>query len=114
MKVNVVMLAKNRPKLTRQAVDSLYNYTSFDLFNLTLIDDNSLRDVQNHVIHAAVAGAANLAALRLGNSKSITGMARNLGVYWAEKFWGRGDWLYLSDNDICFLPEWIETLTDIA
>ncbi len=74
-------------------------------FNLTLIDDESMP-----AFSSPLYAAENFTALRIETSKSITGQARNLGVYWAEKFWGRGDYLYLSDNDVYFTPGWLDTL----
>lgn len=114
MVVNIVMLVKGRFKLTRQTLDTLNGHTSKDNYNLTIVDDEQneflpeeweawLRTFGNHVT-----------CLRIKNSKSITGQARNLGVYWAEKYWGRGDWLYLSDNDMYFTPGWLESLTNFA
>lgn len=44
-------------------------------------------------------------------SKGITGQARNLGVSWADTYWGRGDFLYLSDNDVYFTDGWLAKLT---
>lgn len=105
MKVNIVMLAHDRPRLTSQAMRSLGENTPAELYNLTVIDDAS----QNRVLSLD----DNTAVLRIENSKGITGQARNLGVYWAEKYWGRGDYLYLTDNDVYFCPSWLETLIDV-
>jgi len=38
-----------------------------------------------------------------------TGQLRNLVVRYAEEF-GRGDYLYLSDNDVYFTPGWLKKL----
>ena len=113
MVVNIIMLAHNRPNLTRQAVDSLYANTPHDSFNLTIIDDNSDKAIRDLNFHTNFS-AKNLAILRIEHSHGITGQARNLGVYWAEKYWGRGDWLYLSDNDVYFTPEWLPILVTCA
>lgn len=102
-KVNIVMLAHNRPRLTTQCMRSLGDNTPADLYNLTVIDDAS----ENRVI----ALDKNTSVLRIENSKGITGQARNLGIYWAEKYWGRGEYLYLTDNDMYFTPGWLEVLT---
>ena len=106
MVVNIVMLVKDRPKLTEQSIQTLYRNTSKELYNLTLVDDESYKEYGQ--IYAA--SGSNTVVLRIDNSKGITGQARNLGVYWAEKYWGRGDWLYLSDNDVYFTPGWLERL----
>ena len=39
------------------------------------------------------------------------GLARNIGIKKAEQ-WGRGDALYLCDNDSYFLPEWDKKLLE--
>ena len=108
MKVNIVLLAHNREKLTRQTLLTLYKNTPQDLFNLTFIDDDSDHEESVTVPHIA----KNSCTLRIEDSKGITGQARNLGVYWAEKYWGRGDYLYLSDNDVYFTPGWLYTMIE--
>lgn len=104
MKVNCVMIAHNRPRLTAQAMRSLGNNAPKELYNLTVIDDCSFNTV--------LALDDNTTVLRIQNSKGITGQARNLGVYFAEKYWGRGDYLYLSDNDVYFTPGWLYSMIE--
>lgn len=106
MKVNIVMLVKDRQTLTVQALDTLFRTTPIDLFNLTVIDDES-----DWPVHY-VTGMSNACCLRIHRSKGITGQARNLGIYFAERYWGRGDYLYLSDNDMYFTPHWLERLIE--
>ena len=109
MKVNMVMLVKDRERLTQQAIGSLYDTTDNLLFNLTVVDDGSKQSPMEFIpeVHAD-----NCTTLRIEDSKGITGQARNLGVYWAEKYWGRGDYLYLTDNDMYFTPGWLEKLLE--
>ncbi len=107
MKTNVVMLYSNRHMLTHQALRTLYRNTPMDMFNLTIVDDES--GIPAKPIRRE--HSANFTSLRIDNSQHITGKARNLGVYWAEKYWGRADYLYLSDNDVYFTPQWLENLT---
>lgn len=102
MKVNIVMLVKDRARLTFQALKTLYLNTPNELFNLTIINDAS-----ESVFHWDALEKDNLAVLTNKKSKGITGQARNLGVYWAEKYWGRGDYLCLLDNDLYFAPDWL-------
>ncbi len=107
---NIVMLVKNRPRLTKQALESLYDHTPKEEFNLVVVDDGS--GVETRVV---VSGFQilyrNLCVVRLTPSKGHTAMARNLGVYWSEHYWGRGEYLYLSDNDVCFRQGWLEKIT---
>ncbi len=87
--------------LTHQCLRTLYRNTPHDLYNLTIVDDGSAIPPMLHE------GEAYLKVL---NGQHITGQARNLGVYWSEKVFGRGDYLYLSDNDVYFTPGWAEKL----
>jgi len=112
MRANIVMLVKDRPELTRQAITSLIDHTPAESYDLTVIDDQS----QNPFMDLFSPGewettVLPITVLRNERSKRITGQARNLGVYWAEKFWGRGDFLYLSDNDVYFEKNWLKILT---
>jgi GT2 family glycosyltransferase len=110
MIVNVVLLVHNRHMLTHQTLRTLYRHTPMDLFNLTICDDESAIPTKP----LRPEHKANFVSLRIDNSKHITGMARNLGVYFAEKYWGRGDYLYLSDNDVFFTPYWLGKLINHA
>jgi len=100
--INVVMIARNRPNLTRQAVVSLYSHTSPGSFNLTLVDDQSddLIEVES----------PNACVLRIGRSNGVVSKIKNLGVYWSEHYFGRGQFLYMSDNDVYFQPNWFDHL----
>lgn len=114
MKVNIVMLAYERVKLTAQALDTLAAYTPRDLFNLTIVDDGSswrVKEIADSSFERYTKINVDWTILTIDRSKHITGQARNLGVYWAEKYWGRGDYLYLSDNDTYFMPGWLDKLT---
>lgn len=114
MKVNIVMLVKDRDRLTNQCLDSLAKNTPLDLYNLTIVDDCSKTPLEDWY---AFRGSTErigwkpmpVTVVRVG-SGSITGRARNLGIYWAEKYWGRGDYLYLTDNDVYFTPGWLEKM----
>jgi len=104
--INIVMIAKNRPNLTRQAVVSLYSHTPPGSFNLTLVDDQSddLIEVES----------PNACVLRIGRSNGVVSKVKNLGVYWSEHYFGRSDWLYMSDNDVFFTEDWSQKLTKLA
>lgn len=109
--INIVMLVKNRWALTVQALQSLKANTSMP-YTLVVIDDCSQwplgMDLQR------VAMMDRLSVLRLQHPCGVLGKLRNLGAYWSEHCFGRGDWLYFSDNDVAFLPGWAEKLTDCA
>lgn len=101
--INIVMLVKDRPRLTLQALTSLVKNTDVD-YNVTIIDDGSAYETRDML--GLFGKLGSVAVLRNETSKGITGQVRNLGVYWAERYWGRGDYLYLSDNDVYFRPNW--------
>lgn len=109
MTTNMVMLVKDRLTLTRQALDSLVATTAD--FTLTIIDDESLPGASDYLRTWAENMRRKVSLLRTTNSTGITGLVRNLGVYYSEKCFGRGDFLYLSDNDVCFTPQWLTRLT---
>lgn len=103
------MLVRDRPRLTRQALQTLVAHTSAP-YTLTIIDDGSGRETREMLeFHARHSN--NTALVRIANSRGITGMNRNLSVYWSEKYFGRGDWLCLVDNDVAFQPGWAERMT---
>lgn len=116
MKTNIVMLVKDRPRLTEQTLRTLYQNTPKGAFNLTIVDDSSKLFVFEMADEwtRQQTSDEDLSIIRIVTSKGITGQARNLGVYWAEKYWGRGDWLCLVDNDLYFTPGWLDKLTGIA
>jgi len=111
MITNIVMLTKDRWELTIQSLTTLYRNTNEADFNITIIDDGS-NEISQAALHGFLdAKKSNVAMLRIENSQGVTGRARNLGVYWSEKTFGRGEYLYLSDNDVYFLPKWLNELT---
>lgn len=123
MKVNIVMLTRDRRKLFIQAIKTLYKNTPSELYNLTVIDDQSAMARQDTgwdrpdlepPLAEVLTGNTTACSLRIGHSKGITGQARNLGVYWTEKYWGRGDYLCLLDNDLYFTPGWLEKMIAVA
>lgn len=80
--VNVTMLTFGRPRLTEQALRTLKENTPPDMYALTTYDNEG---------------------------KTGTGQARNEVIRRAGEV-GRGEYLYLSDNDVAFLPQWIEVI----
>ena len=110
---NVIMLVRDRFRLTEQALNSLYTNTPRDQFNLTIVDDES-GDFRVRGFIEAVAQRSNATALHIYKSEHVLGKAKNLGVSWSEQTFGKGDWLYLSDNDVYFTLGWLKALTDMA
>lgn len=114
--MNIVMLIKNRPRLTEQALTTLIANTDVP-WNLTVIEDGGAESPdrwQTKKTIEILMGQPNVAYLINSRSKGITGQVRNLGVYWSEKYFGRGDYLVLSDNDVAFFPHWASKMIDAA
>jgi GT2 family glycosyltransferase len=110
-KTNIIMLVKGRLRLTMQSINSLYLNTPHDAFYLTIVDDESDEPTHN-CIQQRLLGMKNYTILRVTQSRGITGQVRNLGVYWAEKYWGPTRMIYLSDNDVFFTPGWLKKMLD--
>lgn len=107
MMVNVTMLTRNRPRLTKQALTTLCKNWSNGM-RLTILDDRSEQETLD-ILRYFYGGLC--AVVR--NTKPIgTGEARNMVVKASERVWGRGGLLYLSDNDVAFRHGWLEKLTE--
>lgn len=102
--INCVMTVKDRPKLTRQALETFVQNTDVE-WTLTLIDDVSQPETRD-LLRTFARTTKNVALLRLENSKGILGQLKNLGVYWSERYFPAGEWLVLVDNDVMFKPRW--------
>ena len=106
---NIVMLVKDRPALTRQSLQSLYRHTDPAQFTLTVIDDAST--AVNYMMLRSLMHGGDL--VRVENSPGIVGRARNTGVWFTQQVNPRGDFLYLSDNDVYFTLDWLVILTEL-
>lgn len=112
---NIVMLVHNRYNLTKQALESLVAHTKRDAYTLTIVDDESddFRVPRLCSRHEWCAGGGP-AFVRVSNSFHVLSQLKNMGAMWSDQYWGRGDWLYLSDNDVYFTPDWLPKLTELA
>lgn len=108
--INIVMAVKDRPRLTKQALETLAAHTDNN-WTLALVDDASKPETRDY-LRIWSHGRDNVALLRNEKSKGIVGQVKNLGVYWSERYFGRGDWLCICDNDIAFLPKWASQMTE--
>lgn len=112
---NIIMLVCGRLNLTRQALESLYAHTDPKEFNLCLVNDGDCGDFRvARLLQDTVERNPNCAMVHVVKSQHVIGRAKNLGVYWNEQTFGRGDWLYLSDNDVYFTQGWLPKLTQMA
>jgi hypothetical protein len=109
MSVNIVLIAKNRKRLTSQCLKSLYANTPNDQFRLTIVDDGSRwpDDDLSPYDELAVEGYDNWQMIHVFHSIGIVGWLRNVGASASERYFGRGEWLYFSDCDVAFFPNWL-------
>ncbi len=106
--VNIVLETNgSRPRLLEQTLRTLYENTPKDQFNLVMIFDGqepASPEWMNPISYA------NTSILRLDPPCNVTGRLKNLGAYWSEKQFGRGEWLLFIDDDVAFLPGWLEKM----
>lgn len=106
---NIVLLARNRWRLTEQALNALMRNTPREEFNLTIVDNQS-DDFRTRRTIELASSCANATLVRIEKSSQVIARAKNLGVFWSRQTFGAGDWLYLSDNDVWFSSGWLEKL----
>lgn len=101
MKTNIVMIARDRPKLTLQTIRTMAQ--GLREANLTIVDDGSEISLSD-----LVQAPEGMQILRLARPSGIVGLLKNHGIWFSGDYWGAGDYLYLSDNDVAFTPGWLE------
>lgn len=103
--INCILLTRDRPKLLRQALVTLYDTTPLDAFNLVIVDDGTAH-LDALLTIDSYANKPNCSVLYIANGNHVLAAAKNLGVQWSQARFGRGDYLLLLDNDCCFMPGW--------
>jgi GT2 family glycosyltransferase len=105
---NITMLAATRPRLLKQALDSIGDLSDATVY---IRDAGMNREVKGIALqwaqdrYNARVFASNTPALG-------TGPARNTVIDATDFHFGRGDYLYLSDDDVYFLqPNWLSILS---
>ena len=106
---NIILLVKDRPRLTEQTLRTLYENTPQNQFNLTIVDDGS--KLETLEVLAGYGHPTNAQMIVVGKSIGIVGFLRNIGAAASERYFGRGDYLCFIDNDIAFLPGWLDKIT---
>ena len=104
---NITMLCATRPRLLKQALDSIG-----DLSGATVtIRDANINSAVDRIASAWCDQSDR--RLRVGFREEVgTGPARNQVIECSEYVFGRGDYLYLSDDDVCWLESgWLKILT---
>lgn len=105
--INITMLCANRPRLLKQALDSIG-----DLSNATVtIRDAGMNTETGLVAHDFFCANTGNVVYRTASEPMGTGPARNKVIEWTEGYFGRGSHLYLSDDDVYFTrPDWLSIL----
>jgi hypothetical protein len=112
---NIILLVKDRYTLTKQAIDSLRKHTDRNAYTLTLVDDGSADfRVIRYLRDEALASSENTTLVRVQHSTHQLSRLKNLGAIWSEQHFGKAEWIYFSDNDVYFQPDWLTILTDAA
>jgi len=111
--INICILVRNRYRLTTQSLHSLTTNTPVMDYNLVILDDGS-EDYRVVQYLNRIQYASNVSVLSVKNSDHRLGKLKNLMVQWSFKNFGKGDWLYLSDNDVYFTPGWLPKLIGMA
>ena len=110
----VMLVGPHRYRLTQQALESLAAHTDLTSLTCTFVLDTADDWRTEQLIESFADTHANCTALMVRHSGHTLSQLKNLGVAWSEQRFGRGDWLYLSDSDVYFMPDWLKILTDAA
>lgn len=110
---NIVMLVKDRYLLTKQAIDSLYENTPREDFNLTVVENGSY-DFRVVNLILSLQSRSNFTGIRIYNTNNVLSHAKNLGVRWSAFRFKPDirDFLCVVDNDVFFLPGWLHTMQE--
>lgn len=104
--VNITMLCANRPRLLKQALDSIGDLSDA---TVTIRDAGINRDVANVTNEWAINKPC---AYKSDSSPVGTGPARNDVIHCSEFWFERGEYLYLSDDDVFHLrTDWLKIIT---
>jgi hypothetical protein len=96
---NLIMIAKGRDRLTKQAIESVVENTQD--YNLTLVMDSL----------SGPPWTLPKNATEIRTHSGILGELRNLGAYWSAEKFGQGEWICFLDNDVAVFAKWLEVMT---
>lgn len=109
--VNIVIPIHNRTRHTMQTLQSLVLNTSKELYTLHLIDDGSDAETMNAVIGFYNEQKDHINITYRRNDKPLSpGVSRNIVCDQITRRGTRHEFLYHSDNDVYFMPDWLDTL----
>lgn len=106
---NIVLITNgSRPRLMEQTLRTLYENTFADQYNLTIVGDGTSQGIEQWVMHSMEPLPDNWSPLIVFHPCYVIGRLKNLGAYWSEKQFGRGEWLCICDDDLAFTPGWLD------
>lgn len=107
--VNITILCATRLRLLKQTLDSIG-----DLSNATVtIRDCAMSEDVGRLVEQWCDDRINNTGLLWDNRPMGTGPSRNLVIRKSEEYFGRGEFLYIGDDDTYFLrPDWLSVLVD--
>lgn len=105
MLVSIIILVHNRPRLTRQTLDSLLASLQSTIIDheVICVDNNSSEETQHLLRQFQFHHHVRL------DCNTGVGKGKNVGVDYSH-----GDYLYISDNDIYFKPGWLEAIVQTS
>lgn len=105
---NIICITSGtRPRLLEQTLRTLRENTPTDQYNLTIIAEGSERMTMECV---ELCDGMSVNLLRLVPACNIIGRLKNLGAYWSERQFGRGEWLCICDDDLSFRLGWLQQM----
>ena len=106
MKTAIILITRDRNKLLAQTINSLVKNTPKELYDLIVVDDGS-SDVEGLIQQKEAGTISDLVLTNFGSPSKC----RNVGAEIARK---KGyEYLYHTDNDMYFLPGWLERCYEI-
>lgn len=109
MTTNVTILCANRPRLLKQTLDSIGDLSDATVVIRDAGMNSAVSQIASDWMHTPVHGHYIRDRKPTG-----TGTARNQVIKASEEVYGRGRYLYLSDDDVCFrTSHWLSILTHV-
>lgn len=108
MNTSIIVLVHNRPRLTRQTLDSIVRNTSVP-YNVLVCDDSS--DAETQAVLAEFV-RPNIRVVRYETPVGIIGALRNAGAASAEWTFGTPEYVAFLDNDICVTAFWLDSMIE--
>ncbi len=105
---NIVLITNgSRPHLLEQTLRTLFESAPRDQFNVTLVLDG----IDAWCVCKPIYNV-NLSLVITDPACHVIGRLKNVGAYWSEKQFGRGEWLCFIDDDIAVRQNWLAVMIE--